>query len=208
MKVLFIFLLSFISLGARCQMTMSVLGKSFYCEFAKLEGIIILEEKTKDSARFVQLKDSLKLKYINTDLQGNKQFLFPYSFEDSLQVYIEKFTTNGIKIKKIYYKFYKDNNRNEDKRAIEAIENATTTAKILLDAIGYEIKDILNIDDNNNRNEYADWFTSPNEFNEQLQADSNIQSIQMELNPNPIESLSSIRNKIYYSWVTFEIGKK
>jgi len=208
----FLILVLTIQFSKAQSITLKVLGKSTYVEYAKTNGVII-------SFKEKELTDK-KTKLIDTILSvGINNKLVPISKVSTQNRYKFRLEENNLKtfdnllvicndleirIDKIYYKIPEHKFENEDKNAILAINNATSQAKIIANNLNYKIVKILNIDDDTT---YADPIYDKIDI-ESERGKLLIKLLTMLGNSNYLketESTNPIRQGGYSIWVTYEL---
>jgi len=208
-------LLSLTALNVNAQnITLRVLGKANYVEYAETNGIKIsfnknqLENITKliDTISLIGIKNQL-VPIIESNISNKKKFKIEESNLDLFDKLLMVCNNLKVKIDKIYYKLPEHKFENEDNNAILALNNATSQAKIIANNLKYKIVKILNIDDETT---YAD------PFYDKFDMESESGKILVKLltllgggnSLHKTESSKPIREGGYNIWVTYELKKK
>jgi hypothetical protein len=163
MKVVAFLILFLFTTNTNAQnITIKVLGKANYVEYAEINGVIIsinkseLDKKTKLSDTLSLIGISNKLVPITGSNIGNKN---KFRIEEKDLNLFDKLLIAcvdlKVKIDKIYYKLPEHRLENQDDKAILALHNATSQARVIANNLNYQIVKILNIDDDTL---YADPF--------------------------------------------------
>ena len=155
MRLFAILILLLTTLNTNAQnITLRVLGKATYAEYAETNGIIISINKS-ELDKITKLSDTISLIGINnklvpvagTNTTNKKKFRIE---EKNLNLFDKLLIVcNDLKIKidKVYYKLPEHKFENEDKNAILALNNATSQARIIANNLNCKIVKILNIND-------------------------------------------------------------
>jgi len=194
------------------SITLRVLGKATYVEYAKTNGIIISFNEKELKVKKTKLTDTILSIGIKNKLvpfsKTNTRNRFKFRLEENNLKTFDNIlvicSDLGIKIDKIYYKIPEHKFENEDENAILAINNATSQAKIIANNLHYKIVKILNIDDDTT---YADPIYDRIDI-ESERGKMLIRLLQLLGNINYLketESKNPIRQGGYNIWVTYKL---
>jgi len=194
------------------SITLRVLGKATYIEYAKTNGVIISFNEKELKGKKTKLTDTILSIGIKNKLipfsKANTRNRFKFRLEENNLKTFDNIlvicSDLGIKIDKIYYKIPEHKFENEDENAILAINNATSQAKIIANNLHYKIVKILNIDDDTT---YADPIYDRIDI-ESERGKMLIRLLQLLGNRNYLketESKNSIRQGGYNIWVTYKL---
>ena len=216
MKFYILFAFSLISIGycSAQDITLRVLGQSNYIEYAE-SNIALISANESNVEKFKAFKDSISANGLDnklieiTDTKNKKRVQFKIEDED-LNVFDKLLVLCSdlqIKIDKVYFKMPEHLFEEEDKKAILALNNANSQAKILANHLGYKINKILNIDDDT---------TYSNSIYDDIDFESERGQLILKLfellggrnSSYETESSSPTRNGGYNLWVTYELQKK
>ncbi|MDG2193552.1 MAG: hypothetical protein P8K77_01600 [Polaribacter sp.] len=207
-----ILLLTVTSTNAQ-NITLRVLGKSTYVEYAETNGIIVSFNKN-ELDKTVKLSDTIssigiinKLASINESItNGKKRFRIEENSLDLFDRLLMICNDLKIKVDKVYYKLPVHRFEDEDGNAILALNNATSQAKIIANNLKYKVVDILNIDDDTT---YADPFYDNIDI-ESERGQLLVKLLQLLGGGNSlhkVESSKPIREGGYDIWVTYKLRK-
>lgn len=194
------------------SITLRVLGKATYVEYAKTNGIIISFNEKELKVKKTKLTDTILSIGIKNKLvpfsKTNTRNRFKFRLEENnLKIFDNLLvicSDLGIKIDKIYYKIPEHKFEDEDENAILAINNATSQAKIIANNLHYKIVKILNIDDDTT---YADPIYDRIDI-ESERGKMLIRLLQLLGNRNYLketETKNPIRQGGYNIWVTYKL---
>ena len=210
--IIALFLLTIIEANSQ-NVTLRVLGQSTYVEYAETNGIIISFNenelknvaKLSDSIASIGIMNQLKPIYDSKTTNLKKFRIEESNLElfDKLMIICNYFK---IRINKVYYKLPIHKFDNEDEKAILALDNANSQAKVIADNLKCNIVKILNIDDETT---YAD------PIYDDIDVDSEhgqmvLRLIQLLSRGNSkfdTESSKAFREGGYNIWVTYELRK-
>jgi len=144
------------------NITLRVLGKATYVEYAETNGIVVSFNKSELDKK-IKFSDTISLIGINNKLvpingsnaSGKKKFRIEEKDLDFFDKILMVCNDLKVKIDKVYYKLPEHKFENEDGNAILALNNATSQARIIANNLNYKITKILNVDDDTT---YADPF--------------------------------------------------
>ena len=207
-----ILLLTVTSTNAQ-NITLRVLGKSTYVEYAETNGIIVSFNKN-ELDKTVKFSDTIssigiinKLSSINGSItNGKKRFRIEENSLDLFDRLLMICNDLKIKVDKVYYKLPVHRFEDEDRNAILALNNATSQAKIIANNLKYKVVDILNIDDDTT---YADPFYDNIDI-ESERGQLLVKLLQLLGGGNSlhkVESSKPIREGGYDIWVTYKLRK-
>jgi len=207
-----ILLLTVTSTNAQ-NITLRVLGKSTYVEYAETNGIIVSFNKN-ELDKTVKFSDTIssigiinKLASINGSItNGKKRFRIEENSLDLFDRLLMICNDLKIKVDKVYYKLPVHRFEDEDRNAILALNNATSQAKIIANNLKYKVVDILNIDDDTT---YADPFYDNIDI-ESERGQLLVKLLQLLGGGNSlhkVESSKPIREGGYDIWVTYKLRK-
>lgn len=216
MKIYIIFIFSVLTTnyGLSQNITLRVLGFSSYTEYAE-KNVALVSTNDSNLVKINKLKDSIstyklysKLTEINS-LKNQKKIQFKIENEDINQFdkLLVLCSNLQIKVDKVYFKMPEHLFEEEDKKAILALNNANSQAKILANHLGYKIDKILNVDDDT---------TYSNSIYDDIDFDSERGELLLRLlellgGRNSLyetESSNPTRNGGYNLWVTYNLKKK
>lgn len=215
MKVFSFLILFLVTTNTNAQnITLRVLGKVNYVEYAETNGIIVSINKSELDKK-TKLSDAITLIGINNKLvpiTGNPtRNIDKFRIEEKDLNLFDKLLIACIdlkvKVDKIYYKLPEHKFENEDNSAILALNNATSQAKIIANNLNCKIVKILNIDDETT---YADPFFD----NINMESDHGkfvVEMLQLLSDGNSLhetESLKPTREGAYTILVTYELKIK
>ena len=152
--ILFVFSVFFVGYSPAQDITLRVLGQSNYVEYAE-SNVVLISANESNIEKIDALKDSISANGLDnelnkvTGLKNQKKVQFKIEDED-LNVFDKLLVLCSdlqIKVDKVYFKMPEHLFEEEDKKAIWALNNANSQAKILANHLGYKIDKILNIDD-------------------------------------------------------------
>jgi hypothetical protein len=212
--ILIIFYALSISCSFGQDITLRVLGFSSYTEYAESNVALI---STNDSSleKINVFKDSLVAKGLNNklvkidDIKNSKKI--QYKIEEKDKNEFDKLlvlcSDLQIKIDKVYFKMPEHLFEEEDKKAILALNNANSQAKVLANHLGYKIDKILNIDDDTT---YSSSIYDDIDFDSE-RGELLLTLLELLGGRNTLyetESSNSTRNGGYNLWVTYNLKKK
>ena len=211
-------LIFFCALSISCSfgqdITLRVLGFSSYTEYAESNVALI---STNDSTleKISVFKDSLVAKGLNNklveidDIKNSKKIQYKIEEKDKNEFDKLLILCNDLQIKidKVYFKMPEHLFEEEDKKAILALNNANSQAKVLANHLGYKIDKILNIDDDTT---YSSSIYDDIDFDSE-RGELLLRLLELLGGRNMLyetESSNSTRNGGYNLWVTYNLNKK
>lgn len=212
--ILFVFSVFFVGYSPAQDITLRVLGQSNYVEYAESNVVLISANKS-NIEKIDALKDSISANGLDnelnkvTGLKNQKKVQFKIEDED-LNVFDKLLVLCSdlqIKVDKVYFKMPEHLFEEEDKKAIWALNNANSQAKILANHLGYKIDKILNIDDDTT---YSNSIYDDIDF-ESERGQLMLRLLELLGGRNSLyetESSNPSRNGGYNLWVTYELAKK
>lgn len=196
------------------DLTLRVLGFSSYTEYA-VSNVLLISTNDSSLEKINILKDSLVTKGFDNklvkidDIKNLKSI--QYKIEEKDKNEFDKLLVLcydlQIKVDKVYFKMPKHLFREEDKKAILALNNANSQAKVLANHLGYKIEKILNIDDETT---YASSIYDDIDFDSE-RGESLLWLLELLGGRNTLyetESSNPTRNGGYNLWVTYNLKKK
>ncbi len=212
--ILIIFYALSISCSFGQDITLRVLGFSSYTEYAESNVALI---STNDSTleKINVFKDSLVAKGVNKklvkigDIKNSKKIQYKIEEKDKNEFDKLLILCNDLQIKidKVYFKMPEHLFEEEDKKAILALNNANSQAKVLANHLGYKIDKILNIDDDTT---YSSSIYDDIDFDSE-RGELLLRLLELLGGRNTLyetESSNSTRNGGYNLWVTYNLKKK
>ena len=212
--ILIIFYALSISCSFGQDITLRVLGFSSYTEYAESNVALI---STNDSTleKNNVFKDSLVAKGLNNklveidDIKKSKKIQYKIEEKDKNEFDKLLILCNDLQIKvdKVYFKMPEHLFEEEDKKAILALNNANSQAKVLANHLGYKIDKILNIDDDTT---YSSSIYDDIDFDSE-KGELLLRLLELLGGRNTLyetESSNSSRNGGYNLWVTYNLKKK
>ena len=198
--------------------TLKVLGKAAYVEYAESNGIIVSFSKSDFRSQKLILSDSIKAIGIKSELIpinngnfklaiNNKRFRIEENNIERFDKLLIVCNNLKIKIEKVYYKMPIHKFEDEDENAILAFNNASTQAKIISNNLNYKITKVLNIDDDTTESDSIyDIIDKESERGRLVIELLQLLSCRNSLFQN--ESDNPVRTGGYNLWVTFELKPK
>ena len=212
--ILIIFYALSISCSFGQDITLRVLGFSSYTEYAESNVALI---STNDSTleKINVFKDSLVAKGLNKklvkigDIKNSKKIQYKIEEKDKNEFDKLLILCNDLQIKidKVYFKMPEHLFEEEDKKAILALNNANSQAKVLANHLGYKIDKILNIDDDTT---YSSSIYDDIDFDSE-RGELLLRLLELLGGRNTLyetDSSNSTRNGGYNLWVTYNLKKK
>ncbi len=212
--ILIIFYALSISCSFGQDITLRVLGFSNYTEYAESNVALI---STNDSTleKINVFKDSLVAKGLNKklvkigDIKNSKKIQYKIEEKDKNEFDKLLILCNDLQIKidKVYFKMPEHLFEEEDKKAILALNNANSQAKVLANHLGYKIEKILSIDDDTT---YSSSIYDDIDFDSE-RGEILLRILELLGGRNTLyetESSNSTRNGGYNLWVTYNLKKK
>ena len=212
--ILFVFSVFFVGYSPAQDITLRVLGQSNYVEYAE-SNVVLISANESNIEKIDALKDSISANGLDnelnkvTGLKNQKKVQFKIEDED-LNVFDKLLVLCSdlqIKVDKVYFKMPEHLFEEEDKKAIWALNNANSQAKILANHLGYKIDKILNIDDDTT---YSNSIYDDIDF-ESERGQLMLRLLELLGGRNSLyetESSNPSRNGGYNLWVTYELAKK
>ena len=212
--ILFVFSVFFVGYSPAQDITLRVLGQSNYVEYAE-SNVVLISANESNIEKIDALKDSISANGLDnelnkvTGLKNQKKVQFKIEDED-INVFDKLLVLCSdlqIKVDKVYFKMPEHLFKEEDKKAIWALNNANSQAKILANHLGYKIDKILNIDDDTTySNSIYDDIDFESERGELL-----LRLFELLGGRNSLyetENSNPTRNGGYNLWVTYNLKKK
>ena len=185
--------------------TLSVLGTSNYTLESNMNCALLQIENDSIGDYNLEVVSKLKLSEIAINLKGQKEYLFEKRNVKEFENGLEALLNIGFKIEKIFYKFKEYDFREEDQRALKAIENAKETATLMAKSINFRVVDLINIDDDIKRNKNSDWFSCNSEDIMKFLEKEGFTIFSFSSVHYPTESNERKMKNTYKIWVTYEI---
>lgn len=212
--ILVIFYALSISCSFGQDITIRVLGFSSYTEYAE-SNVALISTNDSNLEKINIFKDSLVAKELNNklvkidDIKNSKKN--QYKIEEQDKNEFDKLlilcSDLQIKVDKVYFKMPEHLFEKEDKKAILALSNANSQAKVLANHLGYKIDKILNIDDDTT---YSSSIYDDIDF-ESERGELLLRLLELLGGRNTLyetESSNPTRNGGYNLWVTYNLKKK
>lgn len=212
--ILLVFSLLFVGYSPAQDITLRVLGQSNYVEYAE-SNVVLISANESNIEKIDALKDSISANGLDneinkvTGLKNQKKVQFKIEDED-INVFDKLLVLCSdlqIKVDKVYFKMPEHLFEEEDKKAIWALNNANSQAKILANHLGYKIDKILNIDDDTTySNSIYDDIDFESERGELL-----LRLFELLGGRNSLyetENSNPTRNGGYNLWITYNLKKK
>ncbi len=216
MKVYILIIFYTLSIGYSFgqNITLRVLGGSTYTEYAE-SNVVLISINEPNLEKINVFKDSLVAKGLNTklvkidDLINSKKIQYKIEEKDKNEFDKLLILCNDLQIKvdKVYFKMPEHLFDEEDKKAILALNNANSKAKVIANHLGYKIDKILNIDDDTT---YASSTYDDIDFDSK-KGELLLRLLELLGGKNRLyatESLNPTRNGGYNLWVTYNLKKK
>lgn len=212
--ILLVFSVFFVGYSPAQDITLRVLGQSNYVEYAE-SNVVLISANESNIEKIDALKDSISANGLDnelnkvTGLKNQKKVQFKIEDED-INVFDKLLVLCSdlqIKVDKVYFKMPEHLFEEEDNKAIWALNNANSQAKILANHLGYKIDKILNIDDDT---------TYSNSIYDDIDFESDRGELLLRLfellgGRNSLyetENSNPTRNGGYNLWVTYNLKKK
>ena len=196
------------------DITLRVLGYSSYTEYAE-SNVALISINDSSLVKINKLKDSISAYKINSALteiasiktQNRNQFKLEHADINKFDQLLVLCSKLEITVEKVYFKMPEHIFEEEDKKAILALNNANTQAKLIANHLGYEIDNILNVDDDTT---YASSIYDAVDFDsERVEVVLRLLELLGAGNPQyDTESSNPVRNGGYNLWVTYNLKKK
>ena len=208
-----------------CQETaLRILGTSHYSEKAYSKVLLLNFEYDPEICNPITLNKSIDIQVnelienlkseqienqliqkenFNKNPEKNKLYEMVISLDADDYKIFKLLNTSGIKLIKTYYKYPEDNFLLEDERAILALKNSENKAIEISKSLGYEILEIISIDD-----ETSDATEDDDNIDDTISEETRVllNSFYERLNASEINSYPT-RESEYNIWVTFKIKK-
>jgi len=216
MKVCILFIIYTLSISY-CfgqDITLSVLGFSSYTEYAE-SNVLLISTNDATLEKITILNDSIRVKGMDNTLVAidglksskKNQYKIEEKDKNEFDKLLVLCDDLQIRVDKVYFKMPEHLFEEEDEKAIMAMNNANSRAKVLANHLGYKIDKILNIDDDTT---YSSSIYDDIDFDSK-RGEVLVQLLELlggrNLLDNSVNS-NPTRNRGYNLWVTYNLKKK
>ncbi|WP_104735972.1 hypothetical protein [Hanstruepera ponticola] len=211
---LFIFFTITVNYGLAQDITLRVLGYSSYTEYAE-SNVALISTNDSSLVKINKLKDSISAYRINSELieinslknQNSSHFKIEHADINEFDKLLVLCSALEISVNKVYFKMPEHIFEEEDQKAVLALNNANSKAKLIANHLGYKIDNILNIDDDTT---YASSIYDAVDFDSE-RVEVVLRLLELLGSGNSqyeTESSKPIRSGGYNLWVTYNLKKK